>query len=90
MKLIELFHFELTYVGDKNNLFYVINAIIISTPNRNQALSGIDKFSFKEDLNGNKKFSSIVSAYDDYPINTLVKWNDILNGRQNRMMILVK
>ena len=90
LKLIDIFQFEITQVGDTNNLCYVINAIILSSPNRDHALSGIDKVSLKEGLNGNKKYGSIVSVNDNCSIHPLIKWNDVLNGRRNRMMIFTK
>ncbi len=44
----------------------------------------------KEGLNGKKKFGSIVSVYEDCPINPLVKWNDVLNSLRNGMMVFSK
>ena len=56
LKLIENFEFKLTQVGDTANLFHAINATIFSSPNRDQALTGIDRLSLQEVLNRNKSF----------------------------------
>jgi hypothetical protein len=89
VKLVEEFDFERTCIGEESNAFYVINATIKASPNRNQALSGIDRQSLQEGLYGNKKFGCIVSVLDSdiYP---LVMWRDVLNGRRKGLQVSMK
>lgn len=88
LQLLSLFEFAVTSIGDSDNLFYVIEAVILSSPNRNQATMGIDKQSLQEGLNGNKKFGCVVSVQNS-GITPLVKWKDVLNGRRNGLMVSV-
>ena len=81
-----MFDFAVTSIGDSDNLFYVIEAVILSSPNSIQATMGIDKVSLQEGLNGNKKFGCTVSVQNS-EITPLVKWKDVLNGRKSGLMV---
>ena len=44
----------MTQIGGDENRFHVLSCIVRSNLNRHQALSGVDKVTFKNGFNGNQ------------------------------------
>ena len=80
LKIIEEQEFEKTSIGGEKNIFHIIPATIISSPNLDQASCGIDRITFLQGLNGNSKFGCTVRV-EGSNLEPLVKWRDVLNGR---------
>ena len=76
----------ITQIGAINNRFHVLSCEVMSSPNRTQSLSGIDRSTFQNGFKGNQNFGSLVRVEDSDYI-PLLKWRDILNGRRDGLQV---
>ena len=76
----------MTQIGGDKNRFYVLTCVVRSSPNRHQALSGIDKVTFQKGFNGNQNFGCLVDVEDTNFI-PLLKWRDVLNGKRDGLQV---
>ena len=86
LKIIEEQEFEKTSIGGEKNIFHIIPATIVSSPNLDQASCGIDRTTFLQGLNGNSKFGCTVRV-EGSKLEPLVKWRDVLNGRRTGLQV---
>ena len=76
----------ITQIGSVNNRFHVLSCEVLSSPNRSQAVIGIDRITLQNGLNGNQNFGSLLKI-EDYDYNPLLKWRDVLNGRRDGLQV---
>ena len=76
----------ITQIGGVNNRYHVLSCEVKSTPNRTQAISGIDRITLQNGFKGNQNFGSLV-CIDDSDYIPLLKWRDVLNGRRDGLQV---
>jgi hypothetical protein len=86
LQVVESIKPSLTQIGGLNDLYFVVEASIASTPNRDAAFSGIDRISLKSGLHGTQKYGSLLSI-PGCAITPLIKWRDVLNGGKEGIQV---
>ena len=76
----------ITQIGSDSNRFYVISCIIKSSPNRNDAISGIDRITLQNGFKGNQNFGCLLEI-EDTDVIPLLKWRDVLNGGREGLQV---
>ena len=76
----------LTQLGGTKDIYYIINATISTTPNRDASITGIDRASMKAGLHGSQKFGSLIKV-EGCGITPLIKWRDVLNGCKDGIQV---
>ena len=88
-KLVQIVEFvkpPILQMGGPKDIYYAINATILSTPNRDASFTGIDRVSLKAGLHGTQKYGSIVKV-DGCTITPLIKWRDVMNGCKDGIQV---
>ena len=76
----------ITQIGGDNNRYHVLSCVIKSCPNRNEAISGIDRISFQNGFTGNQNFGCLIQVIDSDHI-PLLKWRDVINGKRDGLQV---
>ena len=76
----------LTKIGADSNVFCVMTCITKSCPNRNDAISGIDRITMQNGFKGNQNFGCLLDI-EDSDVVPLLKWRDVLNGGREGLQV---